>query len=158
MPKYKYLEGLTPEEQQVVLKQKEMWQKRHDMPDEDYETFMSSPFHMRLALRSDEIHKYKMIAEVVKSKYCNAGLKVGQKLVFSVLPGRLLPDESDCPLCVKALAPVAASMKMAWERLVRGDELDPNICMFPYVQCEDPGIERGGLGNVLFNIRLEKAE
>ena len=147
---------LTLEERQVIEKQKELWRQKHGMTDEDFEKFISSPGHMRLALRTGEMRKYKLIAEVVKSKYCNAGLKVGQKYTFSVMPSQLLVEESDAPFCIKALGPMGQIMLVFWDSLAAG--VDPNDGMWTHVQCLDPGVERGGLGNVLFKVHAEKIE
>ena len=144
----------TPEEQKVLDANKALWKQRHNMPDEDFETFISFPGHRNLALRTAEMRKYKIIAEVIKSKYCNAGLKVGQKFVFKVMPSVLLAEESDAPLCIKALGPMGDMMFGFWDRLSGG--IDPNEGMWTHVQCMDPGIDKGGLGNVQFKVYAKK--
>ena len=144
----------TPEEQKILDANKALWKQRHHMPDEDFEAFISSPAHRNLALRTAEIRKYRIIAEVVKSKYCNAGLKVGQRFVFSAMPSMLLAEESDAPLCIKALAPMGNMMFGFWDRL--SGCIDPNEGMWTHVQCMDPGIESGGLGNVQFKVYARK--
>ena len=146
----------TPEEQIILDANKALWKQRHNMSDEDFETFISSPGHRNMSLRTKEMRKYKIIAEVIKSKYCNAGLKVGQKYVFSTMPSMLLPDESDAPFCIKALAPMGNVHYGFWDRLSAG--IDPNEGLWTHVQCMDPGIERGGLGNVQFRVYAKKEE
>lgn len=148
------MKPFTPEEQRVIDKQKEMWKQRHGMTDEDFAKFISSPAHRKLALRTEEMRKYKVIAEVIKSKYCNAGLKVGQKYTFRVMPSKLLVEESDCPLCIKALGPMGQIMMGIWDRLLEGT--DPNESMWTVYQCLDPGVEQGGLGNVSFKVYAVK--
>jgi hypothetical protein len=144
------LSSLSPEQLQVIEKQKLLWKQRHNMTDEDYATFLSHPAHLKMSLRTDEMRKYKVIAEAIKSSYCNAGVKVGQKFVFRVMPSKLLVEESDCPFCIKALGPMGQIMFGIWDRLLENS--DPNESWWTGFQCLDPGIERGGLGNVQFRV------
>ena len=103
---------------------------------------------------------YKMIAEVISSKYCFAQIKVGDKLVFSPF---LNVEESTCPLCPRALIPVLISGQQGWERSM--DLLSKNIedidemndsCFAGFAGCMDQGLEGGGLGHVNFKIYVEK--
>jgi hypothetical protein len=49
--------------------------------------------------------KYRVVAEVVNSEYCSAGLKPGQKYVID--PAQMVNmGESTAPLCLGALAPL----------------------------------------------------
>lgn len=104
--------------------------------------------------------QYKIVAEVASSKYCFAGIKVGDKIVFSPF---LNPEETTCTLCPRALLPVLVAHQQWWERsmelLDRGieglDELnDAAFCRI--AGCLDPGLEYGGLGHVTFKLYAEK--
>ena len=77
------------------------------MSDEEFEQHISFGFNRRLMERFEEMGGAKIIAEVTEAKYCLAGCQVGQKLVLQCVPAMLLPEESDCPLCSKAIGPVA---------------------------------------------------
>jgi hypothetical protein len=77
---------------------KQMMKQSIDITDEDFQTHISYPKNLRMAERAPELVKYKIIAEVTESKYCSAGLKVGQKYTFNAFPAMLLTEESDCPL------------------------------------------------------------
>ncbi len=107
-----------------------------------------------------QVIKYKMVAEVTHSKYCFAGIKVGDKIVFSPF---LNPQETTCPLCPRALIPVLVALQQFWERTLelfdRGIEGldDLNDTAFAGLAgCLDPGLELGGLGHVQFKLYAEK--
>jgi uncharacterized repeat protein (TIGR04076 family) len=124
------------------------------LSDAEFEEHISYAFNRRLMVRHDEMASYKIVAEVVEAQYCGAGCKVGQKLVFKSVPTVLLPQESDCGLCVKALGPVAELVHGLWDRMSEG--LDPNEGIGQYASCLDLGLKYGGLGNVKFRVYAEK--
>lgn len=99
---------------------------------------------------------YQTIAEVVKSEACFAQVKVGDKLVFDPF---LNPQKSTGVMCPKALLPVVAQINALWEMTFEwaesGKEELPEI-VFRNVRCLDPGLEDGGVGGVVYRIRVEK--
>ncbi len=124
------------------------------MSDAEFEEHISFGFNRRLIAHQEEIAQAKIIAEVTESKFCSAGCKVGQKLVMQALPAMLLPKESDCPLCIKAIGPVADLVHQAWDRMSEG--LDPNDGQAQFASCLDQGIKYGGLGNVKFKVYVQR--
>ncbi len=124
------------------------------MSDAEFEEYISYPFNRRLLARQDEMSGCKIIAEVTEATYCLAGCKVGQKLVINAVPAMLLPEECTCPLCVKAIGPVAELVTQLWDRMSEG--LDPNDGQAQFASCLDHGIKYGGLGNVRFKVYVEK--
>lgn len=125
------------------------------MSDEEYEEYLSFSFNRRLIGRSQEMSQVRIVAEVTEAKHCLAGCQVGQRLVFQCLPAMVLPQESDCPLCSKAIGPVADITQHLWDRMAEG--LDPNDGYAQFVSCLDHGIKYGGLGNVRLKIYVESA-
>ena len=104
--------------------------------------------------------QFKLVAEVTSSKYCFAGIKIGDKIVFSPF---LNPQETTCPLCPRALLPVLIALVEFHERTIelldRGIEGidDLNDAAFAGIAgCLDPGLEAGGLGHVNFKLYAEK--
>ena len=99
---------------------------------------------------------YRVVAEVVKSEACFAQVKVGDKLVFDPF---LNPQESTGVMCGRALLPVLsqtnAMMELTFEWAESGKEELPEI-VFRNVRCLDPGLEDGGVGGVVYRIRVEK--
>ena len=124
------------------------------MSDAELEEHISFGFNRGLLAHSQEMTQAKIIAEVTESKYCSAGCKVGQKFVLQAFPAMLLPEESDCPLCVKAIGPVADLVHQLWDRMSEG--LDPNDGQAQFASCLDQGIKYGGLGNVRFKLYVQK--
>ena len=124
------------------------------MSDEEFEEHISYSFNRRLMEHGEEMGRARIIAEVTEAKYCLAGCQVGQKLVFNCLPAWVLPEESTCPLCAKAIGPVAELVNHLWDRFSEG--LDPNDGQPQFASCLDHGIPYGGLGNVRFKVWVEK--
>ncbi len=120
--------------------------------DEDLDRL--SPGMQKLLSKVPEALNWKMIAEVTDAKYCFAGCKVGDKLVFSGT--NLIPEESTCPLCMGAIAPLLERMHIMWDRVVDGR--DPNEAWVRHSQCYDPGLEHAGLGRVVFKVYAKKVE
>ena len=98
----------------------------------------------------DNMGKYRIVAEVVKSKYCAAGLKVGQKIVLNGV--QIDQEASDCPLCVGAITPLERAFAVYMDRCAQNSDLTAPVSG---VACVDPGMEAGGLGTVLFDVRIE---
>lgn len=98
----------------------------------------------------------QIVAEVVKSQACFAGVKVGDRLVFDPF---LNPEKSTGNMCPKALLPVLLEINALWETVMEwaeaGKEELPEI-VWRSVRCLDPGLEDGGVGGVVYRIRSEK--
>ncbi len=142
------------EEQRIIEGTKQFMKGHHGISDADFERHISYPANRKMVLRKSELDKYKIIAEVIESKYCGAGIKVGQKYTFQSIPNLLLVEESDCPLCIKALGPISELMHGFWDRIIEGAE--PNEGMWQYARCLDMGLDYGGLGSVVFKVYAQK--
>ncbi len=97
---------------------------------------------------------YKIIAEVTDVEYCFAGCKVGDKLVIGPFGSTVNTEESTCPLCLGALAPLMERVHLMWDRIAEG--LDPNEAWLQHSVCFDSGLDRGGLGHVTFKVYADK--
>jgi hypothetical protein len=126
------------------------------MSDAELEEHISYAVNRKLLAHQEEMSKAKIIAQVTESTNCLAGCQVGQRLVLKCVPAMLLPEESDCPLCSKAIGPVAELVMSFWDRMSEG--LDPNEGQAQFASCLDQGVKYGGLGNVRFKVRVEKGE
>ena len=104
------------------------------------------------ALVGGQLLKYQVIAEVTHSKYCGAGIKVGDKIVME--PSTINQGATTCPLCIGALAAVYSAQRVIFDRIMAGR--DPNVAIFDVVECPDPGIEHGGLGKVRFKVYAQE--
>ncbi|MBI4596726.1 MAG: hypothetical protein HY730_10205 [Candidatus Tectomicrobia bacterium] len=99
---------------------------------------------------------YQIVAEVLKSEHCFAQVKAGDKLIFDPM---LNPQKSTGAMCPKALLPVLIQISAIWEMVAEwaesGKEDLPEI-VWRNVRCLDPGLGDGGVGGVVYKIRLEK--
>lgn len=111
-----------------------------------------SPSYTKMISATPELLKWKIIAEVTQSEYCMHQCKVGDKLVFS--GHAVSPEESNCPLCLGALAPLMDCLHIMWDRIFDGR--DPNGSWVTHSQCCDVGLQHGGLGRVFFKVYAEK--
>ena len=132
---------------------KKMMQEAVGISDEDFEKYMSFPHNAALAKSTPEFMKYKIVAEVTDSKYCTAGLKKGQKYTFQSLPAVMLPEETTCPVCARALPPIGNIIGEIWEEIASGNLKGPKV-----VECLDPGVEKGGLGHIIFKVYAQKKD
>jgi uncharacterized repeat protein (TIGR04076 family) len=123
-----------------------------DITDKDWETLkFGSPGVYKFFTRIEEVGKHRIVAEVIESHYCAAGLKKGQKIVIE--GGALVPEKSTAPLCMRAIGPLTGFVNTIFEKIVAGE--DPNDRVFKVAECLDPGLEAGGLGKVKFEVRVE---
>ncbi len=98
----------------------------------------------------ENMMKYRFVAEVAKSKYCSAGLKVGQKIIIT--GSQIDVEASDCPLCPGMLGPLTSMVQIYLDRCIHNRNLTAPLSA---VSCMDPGLDAGGLGNVSMTVRIE---
>ena len=115
-----------------------------------------SPKHQRLIERGEDFRKWRLVAEVLETRHCIAGLKKGDKYVFHG-SGFLLPEETTCPkICLWAFASFVPFSFMLYDRIGQGE--DPSEFWIDRIRCLDVGVERGGYGEVLFRMYCMKVE
>jgi hypothetical protein len=107
-----------------------------------------------------QIMQQRLVAEVVQSEYCFAGIKEGDRIVFNPFLDR---SETTCPLCPRALIPVLIAIQEYWERGfeladrgVEGVEAMNDSAFAGMAACMDPGLEYGGVGHVGFRVFSER--
>ena len=121
--------------------------------DEDWDTLkQGSPGVVRFFDRMEAVARHRIVAEVIESPYCAAGLKIGQQIVIE--GGALVPEKSTAPLCMRAIGPLTGFVNTILEKIVAGE--DPNERVFRVAECLDPGLAAGGLGKVRFEVRVEQ--
>jgi uncharacterized repeat protein (TIGR04076 family) len=126
-------------------------QKKIGITDEDFAKHISFPHNVKMLEKSKVMGEYQIIAEAVQSKYCSAGVKAGTKLIFDLQPAMLISRKSDCPLCARAIYPVCEAVDKVMGRIMDG--LAPETVR---ADCRDPGLEKGGLGHVVFKVYARK--
>jgi len=97
----------------------------------------------------------QIVAEVVKAEHCFAQVQVGDKIVFDPF---LNSEKSIGVMCPKALLPLMTQINALWEMTAEwaasGREELPEI-VWRNIRCLDPGMDAGGVGGVVYNVRFE---
>jgi len=93
------------------------------------------------------------VAEVVESHGCDSGHKVGDKLYFDGRGISLLTKLGPSRVCIFALHSIALAMPAVAELFYSG--VDPNQMRFKRFGCPDVGIQCGGWGHIVMEIRME---
>jgi uncharacterized repeat protein (TIGR04076 family) len=121
--------------------------------DAQWELWKNNPRNMEVVQRMEEFGKYRVVAEVIKAYGCAMEHKVGDKLIFSGLGG-FIGKEPAGQVCVGALGPVLPFVSMVLAKIAEGT--DPQKILFNRIRCTDVGVENGGWGEVLMEVRVEK--
>lgn len=130
----------------------EMIQKHLGYSDEEMELFKSNPRNVDILMKVPELMNKTIVAEVVASHGCNSQHKVGEKFYMDSagnLISKLCPSRM-CIYAVSALKPAVAAMN---ELIYAG--IDPNEMRFKRTGCSDVGLECGGWGRIVMEVRME---
>lgn len=119
----------------------------------EQEKFKEGGHRIRQIRRLSQVARlYSIEGEVVKSRGCNSGYKIGDKFMMDVdgnFISRLCPKR----LCVYLVSQLAIPVALINERLSEG--LDPNPFHFmQYVRCPDVGVECSGYGEVMLRVQV----
>lgn len=127
-------------------------QKRFGYTDDDLETFKNDPRNLELLARMNEFKNKLFVLEVVESKGCNSNHKVGDKFYFDYA-GNILTDLCPPRICGYSLNSSMMMIFTANEMLYAG--IDPNEIRFKRASCFDVGIECGGWGRIVLELKVE---
>ena len=95
---------------------------------------------------------YSIQAEVVKSRHCNSGHEIGQKITLDV-DGNFITKLCPKRMCVYLISQLTLPVAMINERL--SEDLEPNDFHFMrYVKCPDAGVECLGYGEVTMKVNV----
>ena len=119
-----------------------------------WETWMSNPRNLKVAEHTMEIPKYKVVFEVIKSEGCAAGHKVGDRIIYG--GGTLLCRESPEKICFGLLSQINPVASAVPEKICLGE--DPTKIAFNKIHCFDVGLDNGGWGEVIVEVKVEKNE
>lgn len=127
-------------------------QNRLGYNDEEMKKFQENPRNEDILSKVPHLMNKTIIAEVIESHGCNSQHKVGDTFHFDSA-GNLLTALSPKRICVYALYAIVPQIFTATEFLYAG--VDPNEMRFKRAACYDVGIECGGWGRVVMEIRVE---
>ena len=128
-------------------------QNRLGYNDEEMKKFQNNPRNADILSKVPDLISKTIIAEVVESHGCNSQHKIGDKFCFDSA-ANLLAALSPKRICVYALYAIVPQIFAATEFLYAG--VDPNEMRFKRAACYDVGIECGGWGRVVIEIRVEE--
>ena len=127
-------------------------QKRLKYTDEEMEIYKNDPRNIEIFEKSAEVKDKYIILEVVESKGCNSGHKVGDRFYFDYagnLLTRMCPDR----VCGYSLNAALMLVYAANELLYAG--VDPNTMKFKRANCFDVGLECGGWGRIVLELKVD---
>ena len=127
--------------------------RRFGYSDDELQTFLSNPRNMELVSRRQEFERTNFVLEVVESKGCNSNHKVGDKFYFD-FAGNILTDLCPPRICGYSLNSAMMMIYTANEMLYAG--VDPAEIRFKRASCFDVGIECGGWGRIVLELKIEK--
>jgi len=105
-----------------------------------------------LAISASLTHKL-IILEVVESHGCNSKHKIGDRFYFDAF-GNLLTERCPKKVCGYSLNAAMMMVFAANEMLFAG--IDPNQIRFKRAGCFDVGLECGGWGRIVLELRVEE--
>jgi uncharacterized repeat protein (TIGR04076 family) len=127
-------------------------QKRLGYTDEEAQRFRGDPRNADVLAKSAELMSKVIILEVVESHGCNSGHKMGDKFYFDGA-GNLLTELCPQRVCGYSLNSALMMVFAANEMIYAG--VDPNELRFKRASCFDVGLDCGGWGRIVLELRVE---
>ena len=127
-------------------------QERVGYTDAQLEIFKKRAFSRKI-LKAETIAKLlstNVIFEVVESRSCNVGHVVGDQFFFNA-EGYMLAHKCPEKICPFLMPVMTRMMWLVMERCYEG--LDPRPT-FPFGDCDDVGVECGGMGKVRLETKI----
>jgi uncharacterized repeat protein (TIGR04076 family) len=121
----------------------------------ELDSFKNSERNKELIARAKEFEGKLFVLEVVESKGCNSNHKVGDRFYFDYA-GNILTEMCPPKICGYSLNSAMMMIFAANEMLYAG--VDPNVIRFKRASCFDVGIECGGWGRIVLEIKIEERE
>ena len=127
-------------------------QKRLGYTDEEMKEFRENPRNENVLFKAPALMKKTIVVEVVESQGCNSQHKAGEKFYFDGA-GNLITKLCPKRICIYALSSVSKLIFASNELFYAG--VDPNEMLFKRAGCFDVGVQCGGWGHIVMEIRLE---
>jgi len=119
----------------------------------ELEKFKEGGHRVRHVERLSQASKlYTIEADVVKSRGCNSGYKIGDKFIMDV-DGNFIIKLFPKRMCVYLISQLSIPVALINERLSEG--LEPEQFHFMhYVRCPDVGVDCSGYGEVMLQVQV----
>ena len=119
---------------------------------EELKKFREDPRNEDVLSKAPALMNKTIIAEVVESHGCNSQHKVGDRFYFDGT-GNLLTRLCPKKICYYALNSIGGLIFAANELFYAG--IDPNEMRFKRAGCFDVGVQCGGWGRIVMELRVE---
>ena len=130
----------------------QVMQKRLGYSGEEMAQFQADPRNADVLARGAALADKRIILEVVESHGCNTRHRVGDRFTFDAY-GNLLTGLCPEKVCGYSLSSALMMVFAANEMLYAG--VDPNQIRFKRAGCFDVGLQCGGWGRVVLELRVE---
>ncbi len=132
-----------------------IFQRHLGYTDADLTLFKADPRNADVIARSAALRDKLIILEVVASHGCNSRHRVGDRFYFDAA-GNLLTDRCPPKVCGYSLNAALMMVFAANEMLYAG--VDPHQIRFKRAGCFDVGLECGGWGRIVLELRVADRE
>ena len=132
-----------------------MWkmiQERLGYTDEEMEVFRQNPRNEDVLSKAPALMNKTIIIEVVESHGCNSEHKPGDKFYFDGA-GNLITKLCPKRICIYALSAAANLIFASNELFYAG--VDPNEMRFKRTGCFDVGVQCGGWGHIVMELKVK---
>jgi uncharacterized repeat protein (TIGR04076 family) len=134
---------------------KETWkfvQNHLGYTDEEMKKFRENPRNEDIFSKAPALMNKTIVAEVVESHGCNSQHRMGDKFYFDGA-GNLITKLCPKRICVYALSSIAPLIFTSNELFYAG--ADPNEMRFKRTGCFDVGVQCGGWGHIVMELKVE---
>jgi len=128
------------------------YQKHLGYTDEEMKKFKQNPRNADVIFKAPALMNKTIVIEVVDAHGCNSQHKAGDKFYFDG-SGNLLTKLCPKRICFGALNAMPQLIAMAHELFYAG--VDPNEMRFKRTGCSDVGIQCGGWGRIVMEVKVE---
>lgn len=129
--------------------------KRLGYSDEEMKKFRENPRNEDILSKIPKLFDKIIVAEVIESHGCNSQHHIGDKIYFDGA-GNLLTEKSPEKICIYALSAITPQIFATIEMFFA--DVDPNEMRFKHAACFDVGLECGGWGRIVMEIKVEDSK
>jgi len=131
----------------------QFYQKHLGYTDAEMKKFRENPRNEDIISKAPALMNNTIVIEVVDSHGCNSQHKVGDKFYFDG-SGNLLTKLCPKRICIAALGAMGGLIQVSGELCYAG--VDPNEMRFKRAGCSDVGLQCGGWGRIVMELRVEE--
>ena len=139
----------------VSESQWKLMQEHLGYTDKEMKAFRRNPRNADVLSKGAALMNKTIVAEVIESNGCNSHHRVGDRFYFDGA-GNLISGLCPKRMCIYALAALAPLVFTSNELFYAG--VDPNEMRFKRTGCFDVGVQCGGWGHIVLELRVEERQ